>query len=82
VGFLFFIKDMKNGWPLLLVGSFLTLNEAIGSFLTARDLIQPLTQLVGSMSELLAFSVTFVLLVALLAATGVRPTASESAFRA
>ena len=71
VGFLFFIKDFKNGWPLFLVSLFFTLNELIKSFLAKHNLIQPLTEFVGSMSQSLTFIVTFAVLFILLAATGI-----------
>lgn len=72
VGFLFFIRDFRNGWPLLLAGSFFSLNESIKSFLNERGLIQPLTEFVGSMSPSFTFIGTAVVLFALLAATGIR----------
>jgi len=59
VGLLLFLKDMKNGWPLLLASSFFSLNELTKSFLTEHDLIQPLTELVGSMNPSLAFIGSF-----------------------
>ena len=71
VGALFFVKDFKHGWPLLLVGSFHSLNESLNSFLTQRNLIQPLTEFVGSMSPALTFVSSFVALAVLLAATGI-----------
>lgn len=72
VGLLFLVKDWRNGWPLLLAASFFLLNEVLRSFLTARKLIEPLTEFVGSMSPSLTFAASFAVLLALLAATGVR----------
>lgn len=72
VGFLFFIKDWRNGWPLLLAGVFFPLNEWIRSSLSGRNLIEPLTEVVGSMSQSLTFVGTFAVVLALLAATGIR----------
>jgi hypothetical protein len=69
VGLLFFIRDRRNGWPFLLAGSCFTANDAILSLLTRFDLIDPLTELVGSMSQPLTFIATFALLFSLLAAT-------------
>lgn len=69
VGVLFFIRDFRNGWPFLLAGSCFFLNEAIKSLLTSLDLIDPLTEFVGSMSQPLTFIATFALLFSLLAAT-------------
>lgn len=71
IGLLFFVKNPKNGWPFLMVGSFFLLNEFIKSLLTQRDLIQPLTETVGSISQPLAFAGSFVFLLLLLAATGI-----------
>ena len=67
VGFLFFIKDFRNGWPLLLVSSFFTLNELIKSFLAKHNFIEPLTEFVGSMSQIFTFIGSFAVLSALLA---------------
>ena len=69
VGLLFFIRDRRNGWPFLLAGSCFTANDAIVSLLTRFDLIDPLTEAVGSMSRPLTFIATFALLFSLLAAT-------------
>jgi hypothetical protein len=71
VGFIFVIKDWRNGWPLLLVASFFLLNELIRSFLATHDLIQPLTEFVGSMNQFSTFVGSFVVLCVLLAATGI-----------
>lgn len=68
-GLLFFIRDTRNGWPFLLVPLSFGLNEGIRIFLTARGLIDPLTQTVGGMSQVLTFVGTFALLLAILAAT-------------
>lgn len=70
VGLLFLARDWRNGWPPLLAGAFFLLNEWIRSFLSERDWIQPLTELVGSMSEPLTFIGAFAVLLAFLAATG------------
>ena len=71
VGLFFFLRAPRNGWPLLLASASFSLNELIKSFLEARNLIQPLTEFVGSMSPWLAFFGSFALLFALLAATGI-----------
>lgn len=71
IGLLFFVKDIANGWPILLVSSFFTLNEYINQLLTKHDLIQPLTEAVGSMNQLITFFGSFVVLLILLALTGV-----------
>ncbi|MEO5577720.1 MAG: hypothetical protein ABIR25_01540 [Sphingomicrobium sp.] len=69
LGFLFFIKDRRNGWPFLVAGSCFFLNEAIRSLLAGNGLIDPLTEIVGSMSQPLVFIATFALLFSLLAVT-------------
>lgn len=69
VGFLFFIRDPKNGWPFLAAGFCFPFNDAIYSLLTSLGLIDPLTEIVGSTSQPLTFVATFALLFFLLAAT-------------
>lgn len=76
VGLLFFIRDRRNGWPYLVPGLCFFLNAAIGALLTRFDLIDPLTEIVGSMSQPLTFFATFVLMFSLLAAT-VLPTVRQ-----
>ena len=74
VGFLFFLRDFRNGWPFLLAPLSLPLNELIRWQLTNFDLIEPLTAFVGSLSQSLTFIGSFAVMFALLAAT-VLPTA-------
>ena len=76
VGFLFFMRDRRNGWPFLIPGLGFFLNEAIRSLLTSVGLIDPLTKFVGSMSQPLTFVATFVLMFSLLAATAL-PTVRQ-----
>lgn len=71
IGILFFVKNPRSGWPFLLAGSFFLLNESIKSLLEQRELIQPLTEIVASISQPLAFTGGFVSLLLLLAATGI-----------
>lgn len=78
VGFLFFIRDPKNGWPFLAAGFCFPFNDAIYSLLTSLGLIDPLTEIVGSMSQTLAFITTFALLFSLLAATALPRRATIS----
>ena len=66
VGILFFVRDMRNGWPFLLAPLSFLANEAIRVLLTSGGLIDPLTSLVGGMSQPLTFVVTFALLSAVL----------------
>lgn len=69
VGLLFFIRDRRNGWPFLAAGLCFPLNDAIQALLTRFGLIDPVTQLVGSMSQPLTFTAAFALMLSLLAAT-------------
>ena len=76
VGSLFFIRDRRNGWPFLVAGFCFFLNEAIRALLARFDLVDPLTAIVGSMSQPLTFAVSFALLFSLLAATAL-PTVRQ-----
>jgi hypothetical protein len=69
VGVLFFVRNIRNGWPFLLASLSFGLNEGIRLFLTGRGLIDPLTQTVGGMSQVLTFVGTFALLLGFLATT-------------
>ncbi len=71
VGLIFFFKDFRSGWPFLLAGSFLLLNELVRSLLAKNSLIEPLTDVVGSMSQPLTFIGAFVFVSVSLAATGI-----------
>ena len=71
VGFLFFLKDRRNGWPTLLSSSFFILNDFIFSILNKYDLIRPLIDFVGPRNQLIAFFVSFIVLLFLLIATGI-----------
>ena len=76
VGLLFFIRDRRNGWPFLVPGLGFFLNEWIRSLLASFGLVDPLTGLVGSMSQPLVFVATFALMFSLLAATAL-PTVRQ-----
>jgi hypothetical protein len=69
IGFLFFLKDRRSGWVLLLVGSFFTLNDYITTLLINHNLIQPLTNSIGSFKELITFFGSFIILLILLTFT-------------
>lgn len=69
VGLVFFIRDPKNGWPFLVASLCFPLNGVIYSMLMKLGLIEPLTEVIGSMSRTVTFVATFALLFALLAAT-------------
>jgi hypothetical protein len=68
--FLLFVKDYRNGWPYLLAGLFFVPNEMLRSWLARNELIQPVTEFVGSMNQPLTFVGSFVVVLGLLAATG------------
>lgn len=71
IGLLFFLKDRASGWPILLVSSFFTLNEYINQLLAKYNLIQPLTEYVGSLNQPITFFSSFIVLLILLTFTGV-----------
>ncbi|MDQ3748161.1 MAG: hypothetical protein M3367_03965 [Acidobacteriota bacterium] len=71
IGLLFFLKDRRTGWVLLLVGSFFTLNDYITTLLIKHNLIQPLTEFVGSFNELITFLGSFIVLLILLTFTAI-----------
>jgi len=71
VGVLFFLKNRKNGWPLLLVSSFYFLNELTKTLLTKHNYIQPLTEFVGSFNQLITFLGSFIVLLILLTFTAI-----------
>lgn len=75
-GFVFFFRDMRNGWPFLLAPLSFVVNEGIRMFLNERGLIDPLTQTVGEANQVLTFIGTFVLVLAFLLATAL-PTANS-----
>jgi hypothetical protein len=76
VGFLFFIRDRRNGWPFLVAALCFPLNDAIRSLLASFGLIDPLTEFIGSMSQPLTFIATFAVLFSLLARTAL-PTVRQ-----
>lgn len=77
VGLGFYLRDRRNGWPYLLAGFCFPLNEAIRFTLTNLGLIEPLTELVGSISRPIAFTAMFALLFVLLVSTAL-PTARQA----
>lgn len=81
IGLLFFLKDRANGWPVLLVSLFFPLNEYVNQLLAKNNMLQPLLEAVGSLSKPITFIGSFVVLLLLLAVTGVtykRPGATVS----
>lgn len=73
-GLLFLARDVRHGWPFLLAGGSFVLNEFIRSQLASRGLLAPLTQLVGSLDQRIAFVGSFALVLGLLLATGLLPS--------
>lgn len=73
----FVIRDFRHAWPLLLAALFFPLNEVIRSSLEKNDLITPLTEFVGSMNPSFTFIGGFAVMLALLAATGIRNATSS-----
>ena len=71
VGFLFSLKDRRNGWPILVCSSFFIINDFIYSILDKNGLIAPLTEFVGTRNELISFFVSFFVLLFLLISTGI-----------
>lgn len=71
IGLLFFLKDRRSNWPILLVSSFFVLNNYINTVLIKYNFIQPLTEFVGSLNELISFLGTFIVLLILLTLTGI-----------
>lgn len=72
IGLLFFLRNRAHGWPILLVSLFFTLNYYINQLLAKNNLLQPLTEVVGSFNEIIVFTGSFLLLFILLTLTGVR----------
>jgi hypothetical protein len=66
VGLLFFFKDVRNGWPWLLISSFFFLNELINALVSSTNNIEPLTIFVGSLNQPVTFIGSFVGLLILL----------------
>lgn len=71
VGLLFFLKDRRNGWPILLSSTFFFINDFIYLILNKKDLIQPLTKFIGSLNQQITFFVSFIVLFFLLIFTGI-----------
>ena len=47
----FFFKDIRNGWPWIIVGSFFFINEFINSMVRTSDGIKPLTDFIGAINQ-------------------------------
>lgn len=71
IGIMYCVKNRRFGWPVLLGGSFLLINQLINALLIYFDLIKPLTEFVGSLNETATFVTSFGVLLILLISTGV-----------
>lgn len=71
IGILFFIKDRRNNWPLLVTGMLPASSLLIGAILENYELMNPSTAFVGSFNEIITFGVSFVILLVLLLLTGI-----------
>ncbi len=71
IGILFFIKDRRNNWPLLVTGMLLASSLLIGAILESFELMNPSTAFVGSFNEIITFGVSFMILLVLLLSTGI-----------
>ncbi|PKA81976.1 hypothetical protein ATE92_0099 [Ulvibacter sp. MAR_2010_11] len=71
VGLLFFLKDRRDGWPILASSSVFIINDYITTLLIKLEFIKPLTDFVGSLNQAIAFFVSFIVLLFLLISTGI-----------
>lgn len=71
IGVLFFLKDRRNNWPLLMTGLMPLSGFLVGSILESYELIPLLTAFVGSFNGIITFGVSFTIMVLLLLSTGI-----------
>ncbi len=71
IGILFFIKDRRNNWPLLITGLMPASSFLIGAILESYELIPRSTAFVGSFNEIVTFGVSFIIVLVLLLSTGI-----------
>lgn len=71
IGLLFFLKDRRNNWPMLLASMFPPFSFLIGAILDRYELIPLLTAFVGSFNEVTTFGASFVVVLVLLLLTGI-----------
>ena len=67
--FVMFFKDRRNNWPFLVAGLSLFLPIGIRAIISPLGLIGPLTRLVAAPDKIVTFTVTFVIVAALLGLT-------------
>ncbi len=70
IGLLFFIKDRRNNWPLLVTGIMPATSILVGAILERYELMNSSTAFVGSLNEIITFGGSFVIMVLLLLSTG------------
>lgn len=66
IGLLFFLRNVRTGWPWILVSIFFLLNGYLQMVVDRSGRTQPLTVLVGSIGELPAFALGLTVFVGLL----------------
>lgn len=74
IGILFFIKDRRNNWPLLVTGVMPASSILLSAILERYELMNPSTAFVGSFNEIITFGVSFVIMLVLLLSTGILAT--------
>ena len=70
IGILFFIKDRRNNWPLLVTGLMPVSSFLVGAILESYELIPRSTAFVGSFNEIITFGGSFVIMLVSLLSTG------------
>lgn len=71
VGILFFLKDRRNNWPLLVTGVMPLSSFLVGAILEKYELMPSSTAFVGSFNEIVTFGGSFVIMLVLLLSTGI-----------
>ena len=71
IGILFFLKDRRNNWPLLVTGLMPLSSILVGAILEKYELKPSSTAFVGSFNEIITFGVSFVIMLVLLLSTGI-----------
>jgi hypothetical protein len=71
IGTLFFLKDRRNNWPLLVTGLMPISSIFVGAILEKYELIPSSTAFVGSLNEIVIFGGSFVIMLVLLLSTGI-----------
>jgi len=69
-----FARDVRNGWPYLLVAGVLVLNGFLGEVLRANGAAATITRMIGGWNPYLTFAITFAILLGALLLLGVGRT--------